>query len=747
MAVQLSTDFRWARLHGLAMEFMVLLTIGILPAVICGDKLCSNDEVIKGGRVEWPEKTVEGSVMTYICPDGFRPQPVSWRYCTKYKTWSQLRNVFRETALEATCKEMTCLAPSNFEFGSFDPIKNVYKVNDLVRFRCFDGYQMIGPATRTCLPNGQWTGKLPRCNSEDMFCPNPGIPFGARKEGKIYDVFSTVHYQCGKHTLRGSSQRKCLESGQWSGVEPRCESKYAFDNVEDLTMELDTLESTIRNRDLSSGTLVNTAQRSKFDIFFVIDASTSVGNENFIKSLNFVTTFIDRVSDINGPVRFGVITFGSYPIIITDIKEHLTPKAVIERIKLVEYREYHNNTGRRTGLALEIVHSSINQTLNLQAARGQPIPKQVIIVITAGQYNGAPTPFIVSYKIFKLLSHLPAQLDIFAIGIGELLKSYLETLVPMPLKAAKGHQYVFYLPSYHHLEKAQEQTSKNETVPALPAFDCGVRGNVIQRPISRIFGGIKSKEYEWPWQVVIDMQNRDFCGGSIISRHWILSAAHCFNDTIGEITNFTVSAGSIRRREGLQRLAVEEVIIHEDFSSPSEMNNDIALLKTKDPFIFSPHVRPVCLPCTKKSAEILSSVAGTWDEVCQYEDALLTGRGGRMQKIISGYVSGWGYYNKKGKILSHNLYHAQVDVQHHLTCGSPHPLTETMFCAKGVETDSCKGDSGGPFVMERNRKWIQVGIVSFGRTPDCGVNFMGFYSRVPKLMSWIKERVTDLEYE
>ncbi|XP_067824011.1 complement factor B-like [Heptranchias perlo] len=746
MALQLKMDFSWARLPGMDMAFILLITMRVLPAVICEEQLCSNEEVIKGGRIEWPENRVERSVMTYICPVGFRPYPVSWRYCNRDNYWSQLRNVYGETALEATCNEMTCLAPKHFEFGSFAPVENTYKVKASVTFQCFDGYQLIGSATRTCLANGHWSGTLPRCNSEDTFCPNPGIPFGARKEGKYYDVFSTVQYHCDKHILRGSSKRTCLETGQWSGVEPRCESKYSFDNVEDLAKELDVLESTVRNPDLNSRTEVNPGQKRGVNVFFVIDASRRVGNENFIKSLNFVKTFINRVSDVNGLVRFEVVAFGSYSIMITDIKENLTPKAVIERIKRVDYREYYNNTGRRTGIALELVHSSINETVKLQIENGQPVPKQVIIIITGGLYNGKPAPFIVTKKISDQLSHLPNCLDIYAIGIGEIHKQYLESLVPVKRTITEGQQYAFYLPSYHYLKEAQEKQKKNYD---LQFAACGIRGKVRQRPIQRIFGGIKSKEYDWPWQVIIGFPGRDFCGGSIISKRWILSAAHCINDTVGMTSNITIWAGSIRReRQNIwQELTVEEVIIHENFSRPSEMNNDIALLKVKDPIIFSAHVRPVCLPCTKKSAQLLFSIVDNWDEVCHYEDDVLTSHGGRNQKVLSGYVSGWGIVNRRSSILSLDLHHAQVYIQYRMTCDSPYPLTETMFCAKGDETDSCRGDSGGPLVMQRNHRWIQVGIISFGRKAVCGENVMGFYSSVPKLMSWIKERVTDLEYE
>ncbi|XP_048412768.1 complement factor B-like isoform X1 [Stegostoma tigrinum] len=743
MASQFSTFFSWARLNGQIMEFILLLTIGVLPAVISEDQLCSNDEVIQGGRIEWPTSPVKGSVMTYICPVGFRPYPVSWRYCTRFGNWSRLRNVYHKTALEATCKEIKCLRPEQFEFGIYDPVKSIYKVNDSITFQCFDGYLLIGSATITCLPNGHWSGNLPRCDAGGTFCSNPGIPFGARKSGTSYGVLSMVQYNCGTYILRGSKQRTCLETGQWSGVEPRCESREAFDDVEDLAKVLNILLSTIRNRDLNSGAQIPGRKR-KVDVFFVIDASITVGNENFLRSFKFVKTFINRVSDMKGMVRYEVIAFGSCPIVITNIRENLTPKAVMERIAQVEYRDYFNNTGRRTGPALEVVYSSINKTVNLHAGDGQAIPKQVIILITAGQYNGSPAPFIVTEKISNLVSHLPDHLDIVVIGIGEVFKDHLEHLVPTTLRSTKRHQYAFYLPSYHYLEKAQEVQKKHGNTQL---SDCGIRGNTVQRPVSRIFGGIKSKEYEWPWQVIINLKNNEICGGSIISKRWILSAAHCFNGS-REMTNIlTIQTGSVNRKKMSREFQVVEVIIHENFSRPSEMNNDIALLKTKDPILFDAHVRPVCLPCTKKSAELLSSAAGSWDEACHYEDGLLTSHGGRNQKIMSGFITGWGYYKKHGYISSFNLNHAQVNIEHFRSCDSPYPLTDNIFCAKGATTDSCTGDSGGPFVMERNRRWIQVGIISFGRTPVCGVNFMGFYSNVPKLMRWIRERVTDLEYE
>ncbi|KAG8006577.1 Enteropeptidase, partial [Nibea albiflora] len=59
---------------------------------------------------------------------------------------------------------------------------------------------------------------------------------------------------------------------------------------------------------------------------------------------------------------------------------------------------------------------------------------------------------------------------------------------------------------------------------------------------------------------------------------------------------------------------------------------------------------------------------------------------------------------------------------------------EHMICA-GLDEggkDSCQGDSGGPMVSKSNSKWVQAGVVSFGR--GCAeANFPGVYARVSQV--------------
>merc|ERR1712244_77092 len=57
------------------------------------------------------------------------------------------------------------------------------------------------------------------------------------------------------------------------------------------------------------------------------------------------------------------------------------------------------------------------------------------------------------------------------------------------------------------------------------AEECGLENpNGVE---DRIVGGHEAAHHEWPWQVALFVDDAWFCGGSLISDEWVMTAAHC----------------------------------------------------------------------------------------------------------------------------------------------------------------------------------------------------------------------------
>lgn len=112
---------------------------------------------------------------------------------------------------------------------------------------------------------------------------------------------------------------------------------------------------------------------------------------------------------------------------------------------------------------------------------------------------------------------------------------------------------------------------------------------------TRIYGGRPAKPGAWPAQVglhsaehvtdkVESLYQSHFCGGSIIARQWVLTAAHCVVNADGKAIapdEVLVRSGSTRIVEGDLRKVVR-VIPHEAYD-PVLTDNDIALLQLAEP--------------------------------------------------------------------------------------------------------------------------------------------------------------------
>ncbi|XP_040823057.1 transmembrane protease serine 11B-like protein [Ochotona curzoniae] len=242
---------------------------------------------------------------------------------------------------------------------------------------------------------------------------------------------------------------------------------------------------------------------------------------------------------------------------------------------------------------------------------------------------------------------------------------------------------------------------------------CGRRAK-MSATYDRIKGGSNAQEGEWPWQASLKINGQHYCGASLISERYVLTAAHCFQKTKNP-KNFTVSFGTEVTPPYMQR-NVQEIIIHEKYIK-GEHHDDIAIILLTDKVSFNNDVHRVCLP---EATQVFSPGEGV-------------------------VVTGWGafIYDDEYPVL---LQKAPVKIIDTNTCNGREAyngmVLDTMLCAGYMEgnIDACQGDSGGPLVYPNSRNiWYLVGIVSWGT--ECGqLNKPGVYTRVTSYRNWIASK-------
>nr|CAD7429932.1 unnamed protein product [Timema monikensis] len=197
---------------------------------------------------------------------------------------------------------------------------------------------------------------------------------------------------------------------------------------------------------------------------------------------------------------------------------------------------------------------------------------------------------------------------------------------------------------------------------------------------SRITNGEQASRGQFPYQAALYLDGRSFCGGSLISTTWVLTAAHC---TL-RIDTVTVHLGAQNLNAveaGKVTVATRNLVNHASYN-PSNLNNDISLIR---------------LP----SAVALNASSG----------------------------------------ISPNLNFVNLNIITNTVCartyGTAVIITSTI-CSLGANGRStCNGDSGGPLVVSHGGFPQQIGVVSFGSSAGCASGAPSGYARVTSFLSWI----------
>lgn len=236
-----------------------------------------------------------------------------------------------------------------------------------------------------------------------------------------------------------------------------------------------------------------------------------------------------------------------------------------------------------------------------------------------------------------------------------------------------------------------------------------------------VVGGHPAASGSWPSTVALirrssnpDPQFLHFCGGTLIAREWVVTAAHCVDRVSADGVDVLVGTRRLVSDSGT-RVPVAEIHAHPDYVP---YQNDIALLRLQT---------PVDQPTMAVPAPSLSP---QWDA-------------GAV-----GGVAGWGLIGDIGT-TPRDLMEATVPFVSDADCsriGGAPVVAAIMVCAGDLArggVDTCSGDSGGPLTADDARgRPLLVGVTSFGIAFDCGrPNAPGVYAEVSALRAFVDETI------
>lgn len=146
------------------------------------------------------------------------------------------------------------------------------------------------------------------------------------------------------------------------------------------------------------------------------------------------------------------------------------------------------------------------------------------------------------------------------------------------------------------------------TVPTTPYIDTQSFADWS----GRIVGGQTAHPGQFPYQASLrTVGNFHFCGASIVSNRWVVSAAHCTeNDTPATVR---VVVGAHNRIVGGTNMVVSRVVNHPSWNS-NLLINDISMVQTQANILFTGSVSAISIGTTAEIGGGVPAVASGWGQ-------------------------------------------------------------------------------------------------------------------------------------
>jgi len=254
--------------------------------------------------------------------------------------------------------------------------------------------------------------------------------------------------------------------------------------------------------------------------------------------------------------------------------------------------------------------------------------------------------------------------------------------------------------------------------------------------LPRIVGGSQVSPNEFPFTVKVnsvwESNGRRYgggCGGSIVSKKHILTAAHCVHsDNYGwaEAQNINIYAGMIdtnkRNTPPTQAVTVESY-----YKWPYDSRtktNDLVVLVLSQELRMGADVQAICIDAGNSG-----TYAGTY-----------------------GKIMGWGYSNYGASGVATDttpnmMQKLDVEIISNQECVrmTYNPLNNSnqrvCIAYRNNKIGACMGDSGGPLVVNAGGKYKQIGLLSHGSSPCGHVNGHDVYTRLSAYFAQLQQIV------
>lgn len=223
---------------------------------------------------------------------------------------------------------------------------------------------------------------------------------------------------------------------------------------------------------------------------------------------------------------------------------------------------------------------------------------------------------------------------------------------------------------------------------------------------TKIVGGEDAEKGQFPFIASLQDYGEHFCGGTLIKKNWVLTAAHCV--AWGPPAKVFIGLHDQTKKGEAEEFTPIKVIKHPQYDGRT-VDFDFALIQLSGESTASPM------------------------ELNQIEFA---------EEAIDFITAGWGVTQDNISRLPDVLKYVKVPHVSAERCKAAYPgkITDRMICAGFDEggKDSCQGDSGGPLLANVFGQNLLVGVVSWGEGCAQPKKF-GVYSKVKAGLEFVNQ--------